>query len=62
MRWLTPNPNLDGIAMDVSVVVHQAALDLVGILQDGPELSTCLRFLRQAKDCGVIQALEDSGV
>ena len=62
MKWLVPNPNLDGIAMDVAVIVHQAASDLVTILGDGQEMSAVLRFLRQAKDCGVIQALEDSGV
>ena len=62
MKWLVPNPNLDGIALDVSVIVYQAACDLVSILGDGQELSAGLRSLRQAKDACVIQALEDSGV
>lgn len=61
MKWLTPNPRLDGIALDVSTVVYNAAQDLVSILGDGAELSACLRKMREAKDCGVIQALDDSG-
>lgn len=61
MKWLEPNPRLDGIALDVAMIIWQAAQDLVAILDDGPELSAMLRDLRRAKDCGVIQALEDSG-
>lgn len=60
MKWLTPNPRLDGIAADVAMTVYQAALDLATILGDGPELSAGLRALRGAKDCFVIQALEDT--
>lgn len=60
MKWLTPNPRLDGIAADVAVSVYQTALDLVTILRDGPELSAGLRKLREAKDCMVIQALDDT--
>lgn len=60
MRWLRPNPRLDGIALDVATVVWNTASDLVTILGDGPELSAMLRKLREAKDCGVIQGLIDS--
>lgn len=62
MAWLKPNPNLDGIALDVAVIVYQAACDLVQVLKDGPELSAALRKLRETKDCCVIQGLIDSGV
>lgn len=61
MKWLVPNPNLDGIALDVAVIIHAAATDLVAVLGDGQELSAGLRKLREAKDCLVIQGLEDSG-
>jgi len=60
MKWLVPNPRLDGTARDVAIIIWQAAQDLVAILDDGQELSAALRKLREAKDCGVIQALEDS--
>jgi hypothetical protein len=62
MAWLKPNPNLDGIALDVAQIVYQASCDLVAVLGDGPEMSAMLRKLREAKDCGVIQGLIDSGV
>lgn len=60
MRWLKPNPRLDGIPADVAVIVWNAAQDLVLILGDGSELSAALRKLREAKDCAVIQGLDDS--
>lgn len=60
MKWLVPNPRLNGIALDVAQVVWQAAQDLVTILDDGQELSAGLRKLREAKDCFVIQGLEDT--
>jgi hypothetical protein len=59
MKWLVPNPRLNGIALDVAQVTWQAAQDLVALLRDGPELSAGLRKLREAKDCMVIQGLED---
>jgi hypothetical protein len=62
MKWLVPNPNLDGIALDVSTVIWHAAIELTELLNDGPELSAALRKLREAKDAAVIQALEDSGI
>ena len=62
MRTLRPNPNLDGIALDVAVICWQAGCALVAILADGPELSAGLRLIRQAKDCLVIQGLLDAGI
>lgn len=62
MAWLRPNPNLDGIALDVATITWQAGCDLVAVLDDGQELSAGLRKLREAKDCCVIQGLIDSGV
>lgn len=62
LAWLRPNPNLDGIALDVATITWQAGCDLVTVLKDGPELSAGLRKLREAKDCCVIQGLIDSGV
>jgi hypothetical protein len=61
MTTLRPNPNLDGIALDVAFITWQAAVDLAVILRDGPELFAGLRKLREAKDCLVIQGLLDSG-
>jgi hypothetical protein len=62
MGWLKPNPKLDGIALDVAAVFWDAACKLAGLLGDGQEMSAGLRKLREAKDCLVIQALQDSGV
>lgn len=59
MQWLEPNPRLDGIALDVSAVTWRAAIELAALLRDGPELSAGLRKLREAKDCLVLQALDD---
>lgn len=60
-RWLVPNPRLDGIAADIARLFWGLAEDLTGILEDGPELTTGLRKLVEAKDCCVRQALTDSG-
>jgi len=60
MRWLIPNPRLDGVAADVAQLVSGLAQDLILVLGDGIELTAGLRKLREAKDCFVIQALEDS--
>lgn len=61
LGMLLPNPKLDGIALDVSVALYQAACDQVTILNDGPELSAGLRLLWEAKNCLVMQGLIDSG-
>jgi len=62
IKWLVPNPRLDGIALDVATVIYRAAKDLTTLLRDGPELWAGLRKLREAKDCLVIQGLEDCHV
>lgn len=61
MKWLAPNPNLPDAQRAVAVVVHKAARELLTMLGDGQELSAGLRKLREAKDCFVIQSLEDQG-
>ncbi len=43
----------------VSAVVHHAAHELVGLLHDGPELTTALRKLLEGKDAAVRQAIAD---
>jgi len=60
IRWLEPNPRLDGTAADVAHQVYRTALFMLEVLDDGIELTAGLRKLREAKDCFVIQALEDS--
>jgi hypothetical protein len=60
MRTLRPNPNLDGIALDISVATWEHAVHMTSLLGDGPELTAGLRKLREAKDTFVIQALTDS--
>jgi hypothetical protein len=62
MGMLTPNRNLDGIALDVSVLVHDTSNMLLDLLDDGPELSDGLRKLWEAKNCLVMQGLIDSHV
>lgn len=44
---------------DISRPFATLALLMVSKLGDGPELTTGLRKLREAKDCMVTQALED---
>jgi hypothetical protein len=59
MHWLQPNPNLPEHARDIAEIVWGTAEQLVQVLGDGIELDAGLRKLREAKDCFVIQALED---
>ncbi|MFE6282424.1 hypothetical protein [Streptomyces sp. NPDC057877] len=40
----------------VSRVFHDAAAELLQLLPDDPELTACLRKLREAKDCAVLLA------
>jgi hypothetical protein len=61
LETLKPNPRLDGIALDVAVAIHQSAVHMADLLNDGPELVAGLRKLREAKDCFVIQGLMDTG-
>lgn len=41
----------------VSFPFANLAVEMLGLLPDGPELSTCLRKLLEAKDCAVRAAL-----
>lgn len=59
MKWLTPNPRLDGIAADIAQLAYQFSCDLLAVLGDGIELTAGLRKLRESKDCLVLQALDD---
>lgn len=43
----------------VSRVVHDLAVQMIETLNDGPELTTGLRKLREAKDCFVTQRVLD---
>lgn len=45
----------------VSRIFHNAAAELLQLLPDDPELTACLRKLREAKDCAVLLA-ETEGV
>jgi hypothetical protein len=59
MKWLVPNPNLTGHSADVAMMTWKSAQAYVAILEDGPELTAGLRKLREAKDCFVLQSLDD---
>jgi hypothetical protein len=60
IRWVEPNPRLDGVAVDVSVACHRFTEEMRDLLTDGPELLAGLRKVLEAKDCFVRQALDDS--
>jgi len=59
MRWLTPNPNLSGIASATACFHHSLAETMVRNLPDGPELTAGLRKLLEAKDC-LVRAVIDA--
>lgn len=60
---LTPNPNLpEGAPKRIAEATEDFALFLLRECQDGPELSTALRKLREAKDCAVLQAVIDARI
>lgn len=60
-RWLTANPKLPpGNPAYVAKVFEEVAKDMITALSDGPELSSGLRKLLEAKDCLVRAALETS--
>jgi len=59
MKKLKPNPNLDGIALDVSVACWEHACKMVALLKDGPELTAGLRSLWESKNSLVFQGLMD---
>lgn len=43
----------------ISKPFHDLAVAIIGALKDGPELTACLRKLREAKDCAVTQRIID---
>jgi hypothetical protein len=45
---------------DVSVLFHDLAHHLVRTLSDGPQLTTALRKLLEAKDCAVRARLDET--
>lgn len=49
----------EGKLRSTSILFHGYMKDTVRSLLDGPELTTCLRKLLEAKDCAVRQALID---
>jgi len=60
MRWLTPNPGLpSGLPATVSRMFFDTGVKLVGILEDGPQLTIALQRLVDAKDAAVRQAIAD---
>jgi hypothetical protein len=60
-RWLVPNPSLPaGVPADISYMFEGFAARLAAVLPDGPELTTGLRKLVEAKDCMVRAAIEDT--
>lgn len=56
-RLLTTNPNLPPHLGDVARCCEDVAAVLIEALPDGPELTTGLRKLLEAKDCFVRAAL-----
>lgn len=60
MRWLTPNPNLDpGLPATVSRMFFDVGVKLLGVLEDGPQLTIALQRLVDSKDAAVRQAIAD---
>jgi hypothetical protein len=51
LRWLVPNPNLPMVALTIANQIELTADMMVGHCPDGPELTTGLRKLLEAKDC-----------
>lgn len=62
MRWLTPNPLLpEGAPATVSAMCFDLGCQLVGKLQDGPQLTIALQHVIDAKDAAVRQGISDMG-
>jgi hypothetical protein len=57
-RWLVPNPNLPASLQEVAARCEHLAELMLRDLPDGPELTTGLRRLVEAKDCFVRAAIE----
>jgi hypothetical protein len=58
MRMLEPNPNLPERQRFIAVDVQDLALRMLDAIDDGPELTTGLRKLLEAKDCFVRAVLD----
>jgi hypothetical protein len=56
---LEVNPNLPVPMAAIAQRCEDLAIELLYMLQDGPELTTGLRKLLEAKDCFVRQAVVD---
>lgn len=57
--WLDPNPNLPAPQRHVAEQCAALRDHMLADLADGPELTTGLRKLLEAKDCFVRQSLTD---
>jgi hypothetical protein len=57
LRMLSPNANLHGDLYEIAVACNALATTMAKHLPDGPELTTGLRKLLEAKDCFVRAAL-----
>lgn len=60
VRLLEPNPHLSPRLLHIARRVADLRDALLEDLADGPELTAGLRYLLEAKDCFVRQALLDS--
>lgn len=57
LRFLEPNRNLPPALLSIAIEVEDLADTMMGHCPDGPELTTGLRKLLEAKDCFVRSAL-----
>lgn len=62
LLWLEVNQNLPDSQRRVATVFETTAADVTELVKDGPELSTALRRLIEAKDCAVRQSLLDENI
>lgn len=60
MRWFSYDHLRDGYLRDTSQLCATLAEDMVKALPDGPELTTGLQKLLEAKDCFVRAAVADA--
>lgn len=61
LRTLQPNPNLPADLHELAAAACELGEAWASAVGDGPELTTALRRLREAKDCVIVQALLDEG-
>lgn len=62
LLWLEVNQNLPDSQRHIASRFELCAGDVTELVQDGPELSTALRRLIEAKDCAVRQSLLDESI